>query len=187
MEHDKLAVIFPGMGYHSDKPLLYYSKRLSREHGYEIIEISYGFQVRARDIMNDKDGRSNAFLHAVSETKKQLAEVDFGSYRDVLFIGKSIGTTVAAFYDKENGINARHIVFTPVTETFEHLRDGCGIVFHGTADPWCDTDLAENKTKELHLELIKVVGANHSLETGDAIVDSRRMPEILEKVNDIMM
>ena len=38
----KIAVIFPGIGYHCDKPLLYYGKRLAARHGYEIREVPYG-------------------------------------------------------------------------------------------------------------------------------------------------
>ena len=38
----KLAVIFPGVGYHTDKPLLYYSKKLASRNGYEIVEVPYG-------------------------------------------------------------------------------------------------------------------------------------------------
>ena len=33
----KLAVLFPGIGYHCDKPLLYYSKKYLKVYGYEII------------------------------------------------------------------------------------------------------------------------------------------------------
>ena len=35
----KIAVLFPGIGYHTDKPLLYYGKKLAGERGYEIVEI----------------------------------------------------------------------------------------------------------------------------------------------------
>ena len=38
----KLAVIFPGVGYHVDKPLLYYSKKIAAHYGYEIVEVAYG-------------------------------------------------------------------------------------------------------------------------------------------------
>ena len=41
----KTAIIFPGIGYHTDKPLLYYSKKLAAESGYHVIEVSYsGFE-----------------------------------------------------------------------------------------------------------------------------------------------
>ncbi|MCR5404159.1 MAG: alpha/beta hydrolase [Butyrivibrio sp.] len=187
MKADKLAVVFPGMGYHIDKPLLYYSKKLAKARGYEVVGISYDFQIRAKDIMNDKETKNEAFLHAVSETEKQLASVNYADFKDILFIGKSIGTTVAAYFDRKNGINARQVVFTPVPETFDHLRDNCGVVFHGTADPWCETALAESKCEELHMELFKVAGANHSLETDDPIIDCCRMQGILEKVNDMLV
>ena len=38
----KLAVIFPGIGYHTDKPLLYYGKKAAGALGYEIVEAPYG-------------------------------------------------------------------------------------------------------------------------------------------------
>ena len=41
MSDKKLAVIFPGIGYHTDKPLLYYSKKIARQHGYDIVELSF--------------------------------------------------------------------------------------------------------------------------------------------------
>ena len=31
----KIAVFFPGIGYHCDKPLLYYARKLVQEYGYE--------------------------------------------------------------------------------------------------------------------------------------------------------
>ena len=132
--------------------------------------------------MNDEDAKNEAFMYAVSETQKQLASVDFASYKNVLFIGKSIGTAVAAYYDKDNGINAGHIVFTPVPETFNYLRKGSGIVFHGTADPWCENTLAGDKCKELELRLYEIEDANHSLETDDTQTDIKRMPEIINHI-----
>lgn len=32
----KIAVLFPGIGYTCDKPLLYYSAKLAAEKGYEV-------------------------------------------------------------------------------------------------------------------------------------------------------
>lgn len=40
-EYTKLAVFFPGIGYHSDKPLLYYSSKIAQELGYDIIQVAY--------------------------------------------------------------------------------------------------------------------------------------------------
>lgn len=36
----KLAIVFPGIGYHCDKPLLYYSKKIAVSNGFEIKEVT---------------------------------------------------------------------------------------------------------------------------------------------------
>ena len=41
MSDKKLAVFFPGIGYTNDKPLLYYSRKLAEERGYEVICMEY--------------------------------------------------------------------------------------------------------------------------------------------------
>ena len=38
----KICVVFPGIGYHTDKPLLYYSKKYMIAHGYDIVDVTYG-------------------------------------------------------------------------------------------------------------------------------------------------
>ena len=37
----KLAVLFPGIGYHCDKPLLYYAAKLAKAAKYEVLPVSY--------------------------------------------------------------------------------------------------------------------------------------------------
>ena len=32
MKNKKIAVVFPGVGYHADKPLLYYSRKLAAQY-----------------------------------------------------------------------------------------------------------------------------------------------------------
>ncbi len=181
VKEKKIVVIFPGMGYHSDKPLLFFTKRLARENGYEIVEVEYEFPYKAREIMNDKVRMKEAFDLAVPQLKEQLAGIDFNGCDDVIFAGKSIGTALAAYYDNENNVGARHIVFTPVPQTFEMLRERCGVVFHGLNDPWCDNRIAEAECSRLDLELIKVDGANHSLETDSTMDDLGNLRKIMEK------
>ena len=184
MSEKKIAVVFPGMGYHTDKPLLYYSKRIARSMGYEIVELKYDFPYKAREIMNDKARMKEAFEIAVSQIREQVKGIQFDEYDDILFIGKSIGTAIAAYFDGELNVGARHIVFTPVPQTFDRLRQNAGIVFHGTADPWCSTDVAEAKCNELDLELYKVEKANHSLETESPLDDIRNILGVMDKVEE---
>ena len=187
MNNKKLAVIFPGMGYHSDKPLLYFSKRIARENSYEIIEVNYKFPHKAREIMNDKIRMQEAFETAADQIKEVLGNISFEDYSDVIFIGKSIGTALAAHFDNELQVVARHLVFTPVPQTFDIIRKNAGVVFHGLDDPWCPNDLAEAKCKELELKLYTVDKANHSLETKHVATDIRNLQDIMQKAEQFIL
>ena len=52
-EAHKLAVIFPGIGYTADKPLLYFGRRIAVEYGYEIRIMDYkGFPPKVKGDRN---------------------------------------------------------------------------------------------------------------------------------------
>ncbi len=183
---DKIAVVFPGIGYHIDKPLLYYTRRLAREAGYELIEISYNFPYKAKEVKDNSDKKKDAFALAVEQTRDQLSQVKFENYSKVLFIGKSLGTAVAAHYDREHGIGAKHLIMTPVPNTFDHLRAGCGMVYHGLSDPWCENDIVKEMCTKLELELHEMPDANHSLETGSVLTDADNLRDLLARVKSFI-
>lgn len=185
MSAKKLAVVFPGVGYHVDKPLLYYSRRLAKEEGYEVVEVSYDFPHKPSEIKDDAEKMREAFDIAASQALEQLSDVDFEDFDKVLFIGKSIGTAIGAYCDEKYGVNAFHIVLTPVPQTFDFLNGKEGVVFHGLSDPWCENDIVEDKCVELGLELIEVKKANHSLETGNAIKDVKIIKKYLKRVREL--
>lgn len=184
MNEKKIAVLFPGIGYHNEKPLLYYSGKLLKEIGYEVLKITYDFPFQANSIKGDAVQMKNAFDLAVRQTEKQLLAIDFSAYEKILFVGKSIGTTVAAAFDQTHGIGGKHIILTPVPQTFSRLNPECGIVFHGNADPWCETSLAIERCKDLGLLLHIIHDANHSLETTSVLDDIRNMAEVLRLIRE---
>lgn len=173
----KIAVVFPGIGYHTDKPLLYYGKKLAKEDGYEVIEISYGGF--PGNIKGDKEKMKAAFQAAFMQTQALLSKVDLAVYESVLFISKSIGTAVAAAYAGKYEIPAKHIYFTPVEESLPFMQGNDGIVFHGTADPWADTAILKEYCSEHGMPLYLTEGANHSMETGDVERDLKELTKII--------
>lgn len=173
----KAAVIFPGIGYHTDKPLLYYGKKLAKESGYRIIEVNYtGLPV---DVKGNEEKMQKAFQIARAQTDEQLCSVNFKEYERVLFLSKSIGTVVAAAYDNDHAVHARHIYFTPVPQTFSFAGKESGIVLHGLNDPWCENELVEQNCRMLGLNLKTFEGANHSLETGNCLTDLEIMGQVV--------
>lgn len=181
----KLAVIFPGVGYHTDKPLLYYSKKLAKNKEYEIVEVKYDLPEGAAIIKTDAEKQLQAFEEVFTQVVEQLKDVKFKDYEKVVFIGKSIGTAFAARYNMTYELEADQIIFTPIELTFAYINPCEGFVFHGDADPLCDTQMCTQLCDELSLTYVVVPEANHSLETGDVAVDIANLQKVMEMVDKL--
>ena len=185
----KLAVLFPGLGYHTDKPLLYYSKKLARQEKYEIVEVVYGKM--PANVKGNPPKMKEAFLTALQYAEEQLKSIDFASFEEVLFISKSVGTAVAVAYAEEKGISVGQILFTPLAETFQVVNgDGQifkrAVAFHGTADPRADTKAVRTACEKCGVTLYLTEGANHSMETGNVQTDLLICKDIMEKVSTFL-
>lgn len=178
-----LAVVFPGVGYHVDKPLLYYSRKLIQALGYEVINIEY--DNFPPNIKGDVYKMKKAFFTALSNTEEQLKNIDFYGFEKVVFISKSIGTIVASEYDRMHRVGAKHIYYTPVAQTFNSISDK-SIVFHGTSDNWVDTSIVKDGCENKNIPLIVIENANHSLETGEIMTDTQNMAMIMKATKDFL-
>ncbi len=179
----KIAVVFPGIGYHADKPLLYYSKRLAGSYGYEIVEVPYGNF--PPDVKGSKEKMEASFYQALYQAENLLKEVNFSKYKEILFISKSVGTAAAAAFGQKYHLQTRNLYFTPIGISFQFM-DQPGIVFHGTSDRWVETALVKTECARRALPLRIFEGANHSLETGDVRQDLRNLQKIMEEVDEYL-
>ena len=178
----KLAVFFPGVGYHTDKPLLYYGKKTAGQLGYETVEVPYGNF--PQNIKGSAEKMKEAFFSARAQAEELLKGVDFGRYDRIIFVSKSVGTAIASSYAADHHIQAEHVYYTPVKDSFLFMKpweDQRGIVFHGTSDPWVDTADVEDGCRRKALPLYTVDGGNHSLETGDVLRDIENLRKIMER------
>ena len=177
----KLAVIFPGVGYRTDKPLLYYSKKLAFQNGYEIVEVPYG--KFPKGVKGSREKMEKAFFSAVEQAEEILKDVDFSLYDDILFISKSVGTAVSAAYGGKHHLKTRNIYYTPVEASFQFMTQP-GIVFTGTKDSWVDHEAIKEGCKKGGFPLHVIEDANHSLETGDVKKDLENLEEIMAVTAD---
>lgn len=70
----KLAVYFPGIGYHCDKPLLYYGRKTACEQGYqEYRNIQYAYH--AGNIRGNAEKMKEAYEVLFSQTEAALADM----------------------------------------------------------------------------------------------------------------
>lgn len=174
------AVVFPGIGYHCDKPLLYYSKKIAKSLGFEIIDVPYdGFDSK-QNIKGNPAGMQAAFAHAENEAERILKDVNWSSYSSLLFISKSIGTVVAAKYAVDHHLDARHIFYTPVEATFTYMQPKSGIAFTGTKDQWVNYSLVLKDCHKKDVFCHVIENANHSLETGDIFQDIEILGKIMK-------
>ncbi len=198
----KIAVIFPGIGYHTDKPLLYYSGKLAAAAGYETLLISYPkYDVNLKQAT--KEQLATFVKMCLEATTETLKDAGLGEAEDVLFISKSIGTVVAAAYAKGIGADVTHagadathagedttcagtvirqVYFTPLEETFDYVKKGVGIAFNGTKDNWADYKKVQKLAAEYDIPLTTIEDANHSLETGDAVKDIQNLEKVILKL-----
>ena len=173
----KLAVIFPGLGYGPDRPLLYYAGKLAAGAGYELVRADYGQLPR---VDRPSGGRVDeagleecirlALEHAASQLDGFLDGKAGGEGGSLLFISKSIGTAVGAAYAALRNLHPRQLLYTPVRKTFLHPL-GDSVAFHGTCDPWLGNKDCEDLCRAASVPLHTFEGANHSLECGDVLRD----------------
>jgi phosphoglycolate phosphatase len=189
MEKAKLQVIFPGIGYHYDKPLLYYARKVAKEAGYEeVINISYSAPLE--NIRGDREKMEKTFESMYQQAEENLKDVVFENYSDVIFISKSIGTVIAAAYARKHGLgNVRHILYTPLKDTvlaLEGVKEIDAIAFIGSADPWSNVpeviELAEKNNLPLHV----YEGVNHSLEAEDTLANLDILKDVMAKSKKFM-
>ena len=179
---NKLAVIFPGIGYTADKPLLHYSRRIAADHDFEIRVMNYtGFPQKIR---GDRSLMVQSFQLALDQSVEMLSDVDFTSCEDILFIGKSIGTIVAAKLASESPQNdrIRLILYTPLEDTFS-FDFGEAIAFTGDDDPWVGGNRSRiySICEKRGIPCTRIPNANHSLETRDPFMDMKVLYRIMEE------
>ncbi len=174
----KLAVIFPGMGYHPDKPLLYYSAKLASAAGYEIVKVTYP-PCKAVD----KEHMLPYVEECIRAAEHAIDGIDLSGQEDILFLSKSIGTVAATALAQSRKIAARQVLFTPLAETFIHAGQGCGIAFSGTKDQWVDHAKVRELCAQKDIPMTAIVNGNHSLETGDALRDIETLQQVMREVS----
>ena len=179
MEDQKLAVIFPGIGYHKDKPLLYYAAKMAKQCGHEIIYIDY--HDMPQKIRGNTEMMQTAASLAAAQSREVLQAVRLDAYAEILLIGKSIGTVAAAQLASEWNAPVRQIWYTPLETTFACGSSHPCIAFLGEADPWSDAKTLKAIAAERNIPMPVYPGCNHSLECSDVMRNLSVLQDVMEQ------
>ena len=182
----RLAIIFPGVGYTKDRPLLYYAAKIMRANGFDAVNIDFSGLEWDKEALKDHARLMAILGECLNRTEKQLEGVDLEAAERVFFVSKSIGTVVSTAYARKKGIKAEQILFTPLEYISNFAEDGNGVVFYGSADPYADPAAIARICAEKHLETHVLESANHSLETGEVPLDIGNLRAVMERVEEIV-
>lgn len=180
----KAAVFFPGIGYHCDKPLLYYSRKLAQECGYEeTIALNYNYD--GGNIRGNEEKMQQAFESLYEQAEKSLSAIDFDKYDEILFVAKSVGTIIASAYAEKHSIRCRQILYTPLKYTYNFVhRDA--IAFIGTSDPWSIVSEVQALSQKQQVPMYTYENANHSLETTDTLENLKILQDVMGKTKGFL-
>lgn len=152
----KLVIMFPGVGYTMDYPLLYYASLLYEARVYEQIHMKYNSIFFESDLT-----REEKTLKVREYVWEKVKDIDFSAYDSVVFFSKSFGTAEAGYLAEKLGIKPVQIYLTPIPRALPYIKEG-DIVIIGTADevyPECKTYFDEHEIPPMYID-----GADHSLE-----------------------
>lgn len=185
-----VAIVFPGMGYTADMPLLYYPSRLLLEAGADLLTVDYAYNRPDFTALSGPGREQWLFADVSAACRAALAQ---RPYQRVTLIGKSLGTlAMAHLLATEPGLEgARTVWLTPLLSNdrvwTELRRAGRpAVVAIGTADRFYDaTRIAEARATP-DVDAVVIDGADHSLELrGDVLGSLAALERVLRAVQRI--
>lgn len=109
---NSICFMLSGTGYSYEKPVLYYSRLLLLELGYDVIQINYSFEQQLFE--QESQAISNMVYSIVNPIVEHFLRTK--PYTNAVYIGKSLGTLpIIDFYmQQSSSIPTRYILLTPL-------------------------------------------------------------------------
>lgn len=164
-----LALVFPGLGYTSQMPVLYYPARVLELTGADVLRIDYAYNLRSEYETLSFAGKMQwLFTDVTAAFQIALSQ---RSYAKITLVGKSLGTLamghILTHGDFSHSLQC--VWLTPLLRN-ERLRDQIKKVPHkaffviGTADPFYDAGLLKELETSTSGKSVIIPGADHGLE-----------------------
>lgn len=171
-----LVLLFPGIRYTVDMPLLYYPGLYYRQQGYKVVPVSYGAQFDQVEFHNQDI--TQEIGDAKTYCLPQLQAIDYSKYDSVIFVSKSLGTVIAGWAQQTLQISCKQIYLTPIKQTLPYMDSSC-MAIAGDTDQVLDPAVLKAYCKKHDIEYHVFPGGHRievkkdisrNLKTIDAIV-----------------
>jgi hypothetical protein len=124
----KLLILLPGRGYSCDRPVLDYIRAMGLQNGYDVLSLTYGFQV---------NGSSPDQAITMVEVTEAVVQVCRRGYQEVCLVGKSVGSLFSVPLVQTGVVEAARvslILLTPVATVMVPVSPVRTLAVIGTAD-----------------------------------------------------
>jgi len=173
-----LGVIFPGLHYSCDKPLLYYSSQLLIQAGFDVLQLKTDYTRRDFQFSTHQE-RMNWIM--IDSQAAVSAGLDQRPYTRMVLVGKSMGTlAMAGLVSVEIDLQAASIWLTPLLNQPLLVNaamsfPGPALYLVGTGDPTYIPEAMEQIIDKTGAEVHAIANANHSLEISGKNQKSHRV------------
>ena len=186
-----LALIYPGLRYSCDKPLLHYTTEILLDLGFDVLQLWADYD------NPEFQGASQAeqTVQLIEDGKALLqAGIQSNSYSNLILAGKSLGTLTMAFIlsEKLKIPKLKTIWFTPlfylppVSKTVLELNDPA-FVAGSKADHTFDSVTVKQLPEKANIEFHVIENANHSLEVpGDPLRSTQILSSLMEELVEFL-
>ncbi len=191
-ETRSLAIVFPGYGYNSDMPLLYYPGQIALDRGMDLFNLETDYN-RQPAFSRLSDPEQLTWLDADADAAFDAALAQ-RSYRQIIVIGKSLGTmAMGHLLERYPRLPAlRWVWLTPILNdprlVAQIQRNHPASLFAiGAKDHYYDETILQQLTKATQGKLIVVPGADHSLEiTGTIHSTLLALDQVMTEIEKFM-
>lgn len=135
-------------------PLLYFAAKIYEDKGYE------------KKVIPCKVEEVSDFPQIYGEICSSVSKMNLQEYEDVVFASKSIGTYISCKIKEKLKLKAKLILFTPIEETLEYIKNDNDIllVAAGDKDNWLDTNVLQEKCISENINYYIEPGVGHRME-----------------------
>lgn len=180
VDTQELALVFPGLAYTSDMPLLYYTIETIITCGINVLSVDFDYSNNQEFLKQSVRERSEWLLEDSEAALKMITSEK--NQKVVCMVGKSMGTIVLGHLleTHEDLRDTKTIWLTPLIKNPELLEQMLAymkeaVLVIGTNDSHYDRDIIDRLNASTQLSGIVIDGADHSLEIEGKITDSLRV------------
>ncbi|MHA2397235.1 MAG: hypothetical protein ACXAC0_11075 [Candidatus Thorarchaeota archaeon] len=152
----KVAIIFPGLAYNSQMPLLHYTIETIIDSGLNVLTVDYDYSNNPEFLNQSQTVRSDWLIEDVEAALKVITDEE--NQEVVCLVGKSLGTLALGHLleTREDLRDAKTIWLTPLIKNPElleqmlaYMKDAILVI--GAKDPHYDSDIIDrlNATTQL--------------------------------------